>query len=89
MDGDRVTHTEHRNVTCPGCAGRRRISRTDGQTLSSFNVNMKTGLPKTRDEITDELVEWGAEWEPGGRSLYHQECWENHVKGATHLWKYG
>lgn len=72
----KITHKVTRKVTCPGCDKKRTISRTEFATINPFNKN-PDGTQKNATQIRAGLVEKLDAWEPEGRDLYHNKCWEN------------
>lgn len=71
-----VSYRTQRTVECPACGRKRTIARTFEHTINPFNKNKETGEQKTRAEVQADVRAEAQAWEPSGRALYHQKCWE-------------
>lgn len=71
---DRVKATAKREVTCPGCHGKRTIQRTFYQTVNPFNKN-EDGTIKTYRQVWRSVTDEAKAWVPEGISLWHDKCW--------------
>lgn len=58
-----ITLRGERSGKCPCCKKRRRQATTFSHTFSPLNVNKKTGLQKSKEEITVELKKECSEWQ--------------------------
>lgn len=71
---EEVRHKAVKNLPCPGCGKKVRRQRTFTNTISPYNKDPDTGLPRTRAQIHAHLRELAAEWQ--ARPEAHWDCQE-------------
>ncbi len=68
----RYEQVGHKNLPCPGCGKKIRRQRTFTGTISPYNKDPETGLPRTRQQIHEHLHKVAGAWQ--AKPEMHTDC---------------